>query len=95
MLQFHITLLVLDRLLRCMCEKIIEYIITLLFMALIAGCISALYAFCIKYGITFMDLTWTIILFVCFISIVIMMHEFLSDLNVFAAIEEFIRNRKK
>lgn len=75
-------------------DTIIEYIITLLFIALIIGCICALYTFCMKYGITFMDLTWIIILFVVFISIVIMVHEFLSDLNVFTAIKKFIRNLK-
>ena len=75
-------------------DTIIEYIITLLFIALIVGCICALYAFCMKYGITFMDLTWIVIVFIVFILIVIMIHDFLSDLNVFTAIKKFIRNLK-
>ena len=75
-------------------EKIIEYLITLLLIAFIVGCVYALYTFCIKYDITLMDLVWNIVAFAEFIVIIVAIHEILDDLNVFTTIKKFVRKRK-
>ena len=75
-------------------EKTIEYVITLLFIALMAGCIYEFYTFCIAYNITVIELGWFVILFTMFIGVVILIHDVLDDLNVFATIKKFIKSTR-